>query len=66
MEVHTFRTGKSRNGLVLIFSDKDGNETELKFSVSRAKDLMKTLFRVLSPDWGGEREGAGKRKLADD
>jgi hypothetical protein len=38
MEVHTFRTGKSRNGLVLIFSDKDGKETELKFSVSRAPD----------------------------
>lgn len=62
MEVHTFRTAKSRNGLVLIFADKEGNETELKFSVSRARDLMKMLFRLISPDWGGEREGAGKRK----
>lgn len=62
MEVHSYRVGKSRNGLVLIFSDKAGNETELKFSISRARDLMKSLFRLIDPNWGGEREGAGKRR----
>lgn len=61
MEVTGIRVGKSRNGLVLIFTTKEG-ETELKFSVSKPRDLMRVLFAHVSPDWGGEREGAGKRK----
>lgn len=61
MEVASVKVGKSRYGVVLIFADKAGKEIELKFSVSVARDMMKTLFRVISPDWGGEREGAGKR-----
>lgn len=60
-EIQSIQLEKLHRGLALIIETKEGIET-YKISISIAKRLMERLFRVVSPDWGGEREGAGKRK----
>lgn len=59
-EIQSIQLEKLHRGLALIIETKEGIET-YKISISIAKRLMERLFRVVSPDWGGEREGAGKR-----
>lgn len=48
--------------LYLTFSDKAGEGIEVKMGMTVARQLIKLLFVQVSPDWGGTREGAGKRK----
>ncbi|MDB5189338.1 MAG: hypothetical protein JWL82_295 [Parcubacteria group bacterium] len=48
--------------LYITLTDKAGESFEVKMGMKVANQLIKQLFRFVSPEWGGEREGAGKRK----
>lgn len=60
-EVTGVRVEKLHRGIQIVFSTK-GDPITVKLSVAIAKNLLRGLFTNVSPDWGGEREGAGKRK----
>lgn len=53
---------KLHRGIALIITTKGGEIVTYKLSASDAKRLLESLFRVISPNWGGERDRAGKRK----
>lgn len=53
------RVEKLHRGIQIVFSTKEG-PVAYKISASTAKNLLRGLFMNTSPDWGGEREGAGR------
>lgn len=58
-EITGISISKLHRGLSLVITTKAGEIHTYKVSASIAKRLMESLFRVVSPDWGGEREGSG-------
>lgn len=59
-EVTGVRVDKLYRGIAIVFSTK-GEPITLKVSAKVGRDLMKGLFRCISPDWGGSREGSGRK-----
>lgn len=59
-DIQGIRIEKLYRGLSLVITTKTGEIHTFKLSSSNAKRLMESLFRVVSPNWGGEREGSGR------
>lgn len=62
-EVHSvLKIENHAKKLYITLSDREGESVEVKMGMTQARELIKLLFRQVDPNWGGEREGAGKRR----